>query len=75
MIDSDPLLILGLAVAALTIPTAVSAYADRRPPRLALGLLAIGAGLVAIAEASHPGGYRLGDIPVVFLNVVGRVVY
>ncbi|MEM7319570.1 MAG: hypothetical protein AAF408_11185 [Pseudomonadota bacterium] len=72
--EPDTALILGLILAVLSVPAMVSAYSDRRPPRAPILILLIAATLVVYAVLTHPGGYRLADIPDVFYAVVARII-
>ena len=72
--DSDLLLVIGLVLAALAIPSIVSAFADGRRPRVAAVTVVAGAIMVLAAIATYPGGYRLQDIPLAITRVVARVV-
>ena len=72
--DTDLALILGLVLAALSVPSLVSAYSDDRPPLAPLAILAAGAGLVIYALIAHPQGYALADVPAVFFEVIARFI-
>ncbi|MDP3960866.1 MAG: hypothetical protein Q8Q26_12555 [Pseudorhodobacter sp.] len=74
MIDPDLALVSGLGLAALAIPSLAAAYADRRPPWLAVVLLVTAAALVVLAIMAAPQGYALHDVPQVFYDVIGRVL-
>lgn len=70
--DTDLALILGLVLAALAIPSMVSAYSDGRAPRASALTILIAGGLIGYALMTHPGGYAVADIPDVFFRVVAR---
>ena len=70
--DSDLALVLGLVVAALSIPSVLSALSDRRAPRASALTILIAGALILYAVQTHPGGYALGDVPDVFVHVVAR---
>jgi hypothetical protein len=72
--DPDVLLIAGLVLACLTVPSFFAAYADRRSPRGALAFLALAAALVLWAFVSRPGGYSPADIPQALLRVLARIL-
>jgi len=74
MIDPDLALVGGLGLAALAVPSLLAAWADRRPPWLALVLLVTAAVLVGLAIIAKPQGYALHDVPQVFYQVIGRVL-
>ncbi len=64
----------GLVVAGFSIPAIMGALADGRAPRVASIAVLVGGGLVALAVNQQPGGYAVGDIPTVFVEVVGRYI-
>ncbi len=70
--DSDLALVLGLAIAALSVPSIVSAFSDSRAPRASVLTVLIAGGLIVYAIRSHPGGYALEDIPDAILHVIAR---
>ncbi len=72
--DHDLALVIGLVVAVFSIPALVSAYSERRAPRVAAIAIIIGGGLVAWAVTQKPGGYQIDQIPNVVVKVVARYV-
>ncbi len=72
---NDLYLVIGLVVLALTIPSIVGAFVDHRVPRAAAIMVLIGGGLIALAVTQQPGGYRIEEIPDVFVRVVGRLLH
>ena len=70
----DIALVLGLVLAALAIPSMVSAFADARAPRVSAIMVMIGGALVLYAISSQPGGYSLDDIPRAIFRVIGQLV-
>ncbi|ETX27420.1 hypothetical protein [Roseivivax isoporae] len=61
--NPDLSLTLGLVLAAVAIPSSVSAFSDGRTPRIpALAIVAAGL-LVLYAVRTRPGGYALHDVP------------
>ena len=72
--DSDLALILGIGLVALSLLSLLSAFSERRPPRIPGLVLLIGAGLATYAVASKPGGYRIEQLPEVFFSVLGRFI-
>ncbi len=70
--DSDLMLIIGLVLAVLSVPAILSAYSEGRPPRVATFTIIAAGALVVWAIKSHPGGYRIEEIPEVFVRVVAR---
>ena len=70
--DTDLVLVLGIVLCALSIPSLLSAYVESRAPRAGSALLFIGGVMVVVALTQHPRGYGFEDIPHVFYNVIGR---
>ncbi|MDP3862938.1 MAG: hypothetical protein Q8Q63_15290 [Phaeovulum sp.] len=72
--DSDLLLVIGLMIAALSIPSIVAAFSDSRAPRAAAVGLVLGGALVLVAIVTKPGGYTASQIPNVFALVFARLL-
>ena len=72
--DADLALILGLVLAGLAVPAAMSAWSDGRPPRGPALTFLLAGGLVLFAITTKPGGYEFSDLPDVFYGVVNRLV-
>ncbi|WP_370399964.1 hypothetical protein [Sulfitobacter sp. JB4-11] len=70
--EPDLALVLGLVIAAFSVPSILSALADSRAPRASAITILIGGGLVLYALQQTPNGYALQDIPDVFVRVVAR---
>lgn len=70
--EPDLALVLGLVIAAFSVPSILSALADSRAPRASALTVLIGGGLVLYALQQTPGGYALDSIPDVFVRVVAR---
>ncbi|KIC14891.1 MULTISPECIES: hypothetical protein [unclassified Leisingera] len=72
--DTDLALILGLVIAAFTVPSVMSSLSERRPPRASILTILIAISLIAYAVVQKPGGYAIDEIPDVFFRVVGRLL-
>ena len=70
--DPDLLLVIGLILGVLSVPSIISAFSEDRAPRAASIILLIAGVLVVVALNSKGGGYTFAEIPQTFLNVVGR---
>lgn len=70
--DTDLALVIGLVLAALSIPSILSALSDRRAPRASALTILIAGGLILYAMQTNPGGYQLSDVPDVFVGVVAK---
>ncbi|WP_366523162.1 hypothetical protein [uncultured Tateyamaria sp.] len=67
-------LVLGIVLAGLSIPSMLSAISDQRAPRASAITVLIAGGLILLAIQTQPGGYRLEDIPDVFVRVVAQFI-
>lgn len=72
--EPDLALVLGILIAAFSVPSILSAFSDRRAPRASALTILIGGGLVLYAMQTNPGGYAMNEIPDVFVRVVGQYV-
>ncbi|MCA0871665.1 hypothetical protein LCL97_12575 [Seohaeicola saemankumensis] len=70
--DTDLIFILGLVLAALSVPATMSAISDGRAPRAPILIILIAGAMIVYAVHTHPGGYAFADIPDVFFGVIGR---
>ena len=70
--DPDIALVLGLVIAAFSIPSILSALADSRAPRASAITVLIGGSLILFAVVSKPQGYQLDQVPDIFVRVVGQ---
>jgi hypothetical protein len=70
--DADGILVVGLVLLVLSIPSIVAAYADRYIPRLSVLLCLLGVLAVGWAYCASPTGYGLADIPTVLVHVIAR---
>lgn len=68
------MLVVGIGLVAFGIPALVSAFSESRAPRAAAIAFMLGGGLIAFAVMSKPGGYDMGEIPDVMLNVFARLI-
>ncbi|MFQ1701107.1 hypothetical protein ACJ5NV_10965 [Loktanella agnita] len=73
-LDFDLIFVIGLVIAAFAIPSLVSAFSDRRWPKLAVLMLLIGGGLIGYAVSQNPDTYSVAVIPDVFVRVVGSYI-
>ena len=61
-------------LAALTVLSILSALSDRRAPRASAITILIAGGLIVFAIQDKPGGYRLEQLPDVFISVIARYI-
>ena len=69
--NTDLMLVLGVVVCALSLPSLLSAFSESRAPRAGAVLLLIGGILLVMALTQKPGGYTFADVPQVFVRVIG----
>ena len=70
--DNDLILVMGILVGVLAIPSLLAAYSESRPPRIGAVLVLISGVLFAVALTQKSGGYRLDEVPDVILSVIKR---
>ena len=70
--DTDLLLVIGILVLALSVPSLLSAYVEGRVPRAGSILVLIGGVLVVVALTQHGRGYSFAELPDVVFRVIGR---
>lgn len=68
----DLALVLGITLAAFSIPSMVSAFADRRTPRVSALVVILAGVLILWAMNTQPNGYQWRDIPETFVRVIAR---
>lgn len=70
--DTDLALVVGIIIAAFSIPSVLSAISDKRAPRASAITILIAGGLIVFAMQGKAGGYSIQELPDVFVNVVAR---
>ncbi len=72
--DTDLMLVVGLVISVLAIPSLLSAFAESRPPRSGAVMVLIGGVLLAVALTQKPSGYTFAEVPDVVFKVIGRFI-
>lgn len=72
--NTDYALVIGIAVAVLSVPSILGAAVDGRAPRAAVFMVVIAGGLIAYASTQRPGGYGVDDVPGAVVRVVGDFI-
>ena len=72
--SSDQILVIGMIILVLSLPSIAGAYAENRAPRAAAIIVLIGGVLIAVALTQKPNGYTFADIPHVFMRVIADVI-
>lgn len=70
--DPDLALVIGVIIAAFSVPSILSAVSDGRAPRASALTILIAGGLILYAIQTAAGGYQLADVPHVFTRVVAK---
>jgi hypothetical protein len=71
-VDHDLTLVIGIVVGMLAIPALLSAYSESRAPRSGAVLVLISGVLLVVALTNKGGGYRLDEVPEIFMSVIKR---
>jgi hypothetical protein len=71
-VDPDLMMVVGVTVGVLTVPSLFSAFMDGRAPRAGAIMALIAGVLIAVAVSQRPGGYAIAEIPEAFFRVFGR---
>lgn len=72
--DPDLSLVIGILLAGLAVPGFLSAFVERRLPKLPILFAAGGGYLIFSAVNAKPGGYTWPDVPNAFIDVIARVI-
>jgi hypothetical protein len=72
--DADLLLVIGLVLGVLAVPSMISAFSDGRAPRAASVAVLLAGVLVVLALNNKTGGYTISEIVQAFYNVIGRYI-
>jgi len=72
--SNDQILVIGIIVCALAIPSLLAAYSESRPPRTGAIMVLIGGVLLVIAMTQKPGGYKFDQLPGIFMQVIADVI-
>lgn len=73
--DTDLMLVTGIILGVLSIPSMLNAFSDGRAPRAAAVVVMIAGGLIVLATQNHSGGYSPSELPHVFSKVFGRLTH
>jgi len=73
-VNSDLIMVVGIVLAVLSIPSILSAVTDRRSPRVSAITVLIAGGLIVYALQNNPGRYSFENLPDVFVSVVADLL-
>jgi hypothetical protein len=71
--DTDLFVVVGILLAALALPSALSSYAEGVIPKTALTILCLGIIIALIGAVFSPDGYGFGRIPHSFIEILARI--
>ena len=72
--NNDQMLVIGIVLCALSLPSLLAAFSENRAPRLGALLLLIGGVMLVAALTRKPTGYSFDEIPHVFVSVIGGLL-
>ncbi len=72
--NNDQLLVTGIVLCALSLPSLLAAYSESRAPRAGAVLLLVGGVLLVLAMTRQPSGYTFAEIPHIFVRVIGGLL-
>jgi len=72
--NNDFILVLGVVIGVLAIPSVIGAFSSGRPPRTATILFMIGGSMIAWAVYQQPNTYNVDTFPDVFVSVVRNIL-
>ncbi len=67
--NTDLILVIGIVIGVLTVPSILSAVLEGSAPRAASVSAVISGGLIVYAVYTNPGGYDVNDLPRLFRGV------
>jgi len=73
--NSDLLLVTGMILAVLSGVSIMTAWIDKRRPRVASVVVVIAGGLILWGISISPNGFTLDNIPRAFVNVIGAILH
>jgi hypothetical protein len=74
-VNTDLLLVIGLIIGALAIPSLLGSFAESRTPRTGAILVLISGVLIVVALTQKTSGYTFAEIPHVFVRVIGSFLH
>ena len=72
--ENDQILVIGIILSALSIPSLLAAYSENRAPRTGAIMLLIGGVLLVVALTRQPSGYTFAEIPHIFVSVIASLL-
>ena len=72
--NNDQMLVVGIILCALSLPSLLAAFSESRAPRAGAIILLIGGVLLVVALSRQPTGYTFAEIPDIFVRVIGGLL-
>lgn len=72
--NNDQILVIGIVLCVLSLPSLLGAYSEGRAPRAGSILLLVGGVLLVVALMRQPTGYTFAEIPNIFVRVIGGLM-
>lgn len=72
--DTDLILVIGMLLSVLAIPTLLAAFSESRAPRAGAIMVLVGGVLIVVALTKNPSGYTFAELPDVVAGVVARLI-
>jgi hypothetical protein len=69
-VTSEFILVFGIVIGILTIPSMFRAAIDGNPPRAAALAIVVAGGMIVYAVYTTPGGFSVNELPDMFTRVV-----
>lgn len=73
--DTDLILVIGVVLAAFSVPAMLNAYSESRPLLIAASMVLAAASAVVFAISQSPGEFMVSEIPQAFVRVIGRFAH
>lgn len=67
---SEFILVFGIVIGILTVPSMFRAAIDGNPPRVAALAIVVAGGMIVYAVYTTPGGFSVNELPDIFTRVV-----
>lgn len=72
--DNDIILVFGVIIGVLAIPSVISAFSAGRSPRTATILFMVGGAMISWVVIQQPNTYSVENFPDVFVKVVAKII-
>ncbi len=72
--NNDQILVIGIILCALSLPSLLAAYSENRAPRTGAIMLLVGGVLLVVALMRKPTGYSFDEIPHIFVSVIAGLL-